>query len=463
MNCERSRWWRYAANVSRGGRGALVIITSGAMNRRTFLTTGGMALGLAASGCAARRATMTPARAPLRLLPVHASWDRIIRTTVGLRPHRDAGFVLRAESLDDKTLIHNYGHGGSGMSISWGTGAMAADLALATGTPRRSCRRRRRGPDGCAATAATRLRRHDLRDGGPPERHLEHVAGRLHADLRSRRGRASHAGMGCAVHARGGDRLPSASIAGGRCLRHHLGFAVPARPGSPAAPGRESGATEPESGLQTERVILQPGEHPFPTEYAIQRTSMRIEPSIYLETLMRDVLNFGGRIVIKKFDSPRDLMALPEQVVVNCSGLGALDLFGDKELMPVKGQLTVLVPQAEVNYQTSGGLSVPSTPGIGIHMMPRSDGIVLGGTAQRGVWTMEPDEAERQRVVEGHIELSANEGVNRDTATDRPVSAACVRTRPRSTPSSTIDCAWRASRVHARPSSRRRWATRPKR
>jgi hypothetical protein len=37
--------------------------------------------------------------------------------------------------------------------------------------------------------------------------------------------------------------------------------------------------------------------------------------------------------------------------------------------------------------------------------MPRTDGIVLGGTSQRGVWTMEPDEEERKRVVNDHIEL----------------------------------------------------------
>jgi hypothetical protein len=40
-------------------------------------------------------------------------------------------------------------------------------------------------------------------------------------------------------------------------------------------------------------------------------------------------------------------------------------------------------------------------------MMPRSDGIILGGTSQRDVWTLEPDEAERKRVVEAHIELFA--------------------------------------------------------
>jgi hypothetical protein len=38
-------------------------------------------------------------------------------------------------------------------------------------------------------------------------------------------------------------------------------------------------------------------------------------------------------------------------------------------------------------------------------MMPRGDGIALGGTSQRDTWTLEPDEAERKRVVDGHIEL----------------------------------------------------------
>ena len=32
---------------------------------------------------------------------------------------------------------------------------------------------------------------------------------------------------------------------------------------------------------------------------------------------------------------------------------------------------------------------------------------ILGGTAQRDVWTMEPDEEERKRVVDDHIELFA--------------------------------------------------------
>jgi hypothetical protein len=117
---------------------------------------------------------------------------------------------------------------------------------------------------------------------------------------------------------------------------------------------------------------------------------LRFEPSIYLDALMRDVIAFGGRIVVRKFDTPRDLAALPESIVVNCTGLGSATLFDDRELVPVKGQLVVLVPQAEVTYTAAG-------------MMPRADGIVLGHVNQRGNSSLEIDESERDRVLTNAI------------------------------------------------------------
>ena len=90
--------------------------------------------------------------------------------------------------LDGKTLIHNFGHGGSGMSLSWGTASMATDMALAhTRAQGRGDGLRRRRPDLRARAAAPRLRRHDLRRDRAARYDLEHVAGRLHADVRSRR------------------------------------------------------------------------------------------------------------------------------------------------------------------------------------------------------------------------------------------------------------------------------------
>src|SRR6186997_555707 len=72
-----------------------------------------------------------------RLGRVLVSADRIIRTDVGFRPFRPSGFVVRAETLGDKLLVHNYGHGGAGVTLSWGTADLAVEQVAASG---------RRGP-----------------------------------------------------------------------------------------------------------------------------------------------------------------------------------------------------------------------------------------------------------------------------------------------------------------------------
>src|SRR3546814_6841580 len=48
----------------------------------------------------------------------------------GLRPYRASGFVVRSEALGDQRLVHNYGHGGAGITLSWGTSKLATELGL---------------------------------------------------------------------------------------------------------------------------------------------------------------------------------------------------------------------------------------------------------------------------------------------------------------------------------------------
>src|SRR5579864_3489762 len=83
-----------------------------------------------AAGCAARRVVISPKLAGPRLARVLVSPERVVRTIVGLRPFRPSGFVVRAEKLGDKTVIHNYGHGGAGITLSWGTAQLAVTEAL---------------------------------------------------------------------------------------------------------------------------------------------------------------------------------------------------------------------------------------------------------------------------------------------------------------------------------------------
>ena len=56
---------------------------------------------------------------------------RVVRERVGLRPFRKSGVRLETEKLrDGRTVIHNYGHGGSGFTLSWGCAREVLDLVM---------------------------------------------------------------------------------------------------------------------------------------------------------------------------------------------------------------------------------------------------------------------------------------------------------------------------------------------
>ena len=76
---------------------------------------------------------------------------------------------------------------------------------------------------------------------------------------------------------------------------------------------------------------------------------MMIEPNTYLPAVMQDFRIAGGQIEVREFRNLAELQTLPQRVIVNCTGLGAKMLFGDDELTPVKGQLTILLPQPEIS------------------------------------------------------------------------------------------------------------------
>jgi len=340
------------------------------------------------------------------LVPVNVSWDRIIHTTVGLRPFRESGFRVEPEKLGRKTIIHNYGHGGGGMSLSWGTGFLAAEMALAHTSRRVAVLGS--GAVGLAASRQLQRRGFDVTlyaKAFPPhttsnmslagwtptsrvvtinkrtpqwDEQFRFAAEIAYRELSLMNGRDY--GVTWLDSYSTSDEIPPERIESPRRL-------LPPH-------------------LQTGREILGPGEHPFALRYATRSPTMRIEPAIFLDAMMRDFRLFGGRTVTREFSAPRDLMSLAETLIVNCTGLGSRALFDDQELTPVKGQLTLLAPQDDVNYKMFGGLSSTSgAPGMGLHMTPRRDGIALGGTAEFGEWSMEPNEELRRIVVEGHMEF----------------------------------------------------------
>src|SRR4029077_12475228 len=122
----RLRWRRRATTCS--GRSLLLMKRRSALK---LIAASAVLPSLEACARAFQSGTRWPATR-YRIAPVHVAPERVIREVVGLRPFRRSGFRVEAEAIGEKTLVHNYGHGGGGMSLSWGSADLAAKLALAT-------------------------------------------------------------------------------------------------------------------------------------------------------------------------------------------------------------------------------------------------------------------------------------------------------------------------------------------
>ena len=97
------------------------------MNRRDLLGSALALTPLAAS------ADLPTAFAPPRpLAAIRAQPDRIIDISACTRPFRPQGPRIQAERRHGKTIVHHYGHGGSGWSLSWGSAQKALVLVQAT-------------------------------------------------------------------------------------------------------------------------------------------------------------------------------------------------------------------------------------------------------------------------------------------------------------------------------------------
>jgi glycine/D-amino acid oxidase-like deaminating enzyme len=317
------------------------------------------------------------------------SADRVIRTVVGLRPFRAGGFVVRSEKLDDKLVVHDYGHGGGGITLSWGTAHLAAELAA-------SSEHRRCAVIGCGAVGLATARLMQRRGWAvtiyardlPPET-TSNIAGAQWSP-------ASVFDQD-AIAPAFRDQLSRAMAYSYRAFQDLVGNRYGVRWVSnylmDDRPFPQDDLFSRYVHLYPEFRELGPAEHPFSAPYVRHFDTMFIEPPVYLPAIMRDYRLAGGNIAVREFHDRSELARLDEPVIMNCTGLGARALFGDEELIPVKGQLLVLLPQADIDYLTIYR---------GIYMFPRTDGVLLGGTFERNEWTLTPNAAESARILAGH-------------------------------------------------------------
>jgi len=423
------------------------------INRRTFLQGSGALAGLSAlglSGCAkqvAKAGTPALASAPplpiydqyTPLVPIRAHTDRIFRITVCLRPFRAAGPRMDVEKLGDKTIVHNYGHGGSGWSLSWGSATVATASAMTAAEGSKDIAVLGAGAIGL--TSATMLQRAGAnvtiyaKERAPFTRSsratgswtpasrvaLASAVAPSFAATWESMARASFF-MYQSFYGMPGSPIewtdrwslsdtPRGALGGRGGAAGAPGAAGAAAGGGTGGRGGGRGAAAAAAGgqvldfinlndriadLTPRPIVMPPGSTPFPTPYVTRSSSMTFNVADYSRQLLSDFLIYGGKIETREFHSPQELTTLPQKVIVNCPGYGGRALWGDESIVPVRGQIAWLIPQEDAIY----GLSYK-----GLSVLSRRDGIVMqysGGQGEEQGWndTNEtPDRANAEESV----------------------------------------------------------------
>jgi D-amino-acid oxidase len=135
------------------------------------------------------------------------------------------------------------------------------------------------------------------------------------------------------------------------------------------------------------------GDHiPGGYAYAVSYLTYFFDVPVTLEALTAHVTTAHGVTIERATitDLREVVAAFATQVLVNAAGLGARELANDPDVIPVRGQTVLVPPLATAPCSISAD---------GFYVYPRADGIVLGGTAEHGVWDDAPDPATIERIL----------------------------------------------------------------
>jgi hypothetical protein len=381
------------------------------VGRREVLTGAGAALLLGAlPGCGSgllRPAREAPPAPRLQLPPLYGGADRITRITVCTRPFRAQGPRLDVEQIGAKTIVHNYGHGGSGWSLSWGSSSIAVQNAMATGE-------RDIAVIGCGAlglTSGLLL----LRSGANVTIYAKDLPPNVRSSLAT--GVWSPDSRICLEeHATPSFKKTWESMARQSFQMYQTLLGLPGdpvefidlyavsdaaerkRPSLPPADTRP-----PFADLQREllgdliprREEYAPGSHQFGARYLRRDSLMMFNLTAYARLLMSDFIANRGRIEIAEFHTPADFASLRQKTLINATGYGARALFNDQSVTPVRGQLARTIPQPDIHY----GLYYN-----GVSFIPRRDGLVFQAVGEDDYYgfnddTTIPDRAEAEHAV----------------------------------------------------------------
>jgi glycine/D-amino acid oxidase-like deaminating enzyme len=299
------------------------------------------------------------------------TWDSAARPPIaGLRPFRDQTFRLEPENVLDKFVVHNYGHGGAGITLSWGCAQEIVDIVTKHGfEPNEAVAVLGAGVMGLTAAALLRV-----------------------------------LGLNVAIYAKAFPPHTTSNIAGGqwapslinhddtnrfnRILRR--AFAMHQAKGQTFGVSPRLNYTLVRAGNfescprdvipAPKRFSHLPFAHLTSSGYAY--STLLVEPPIFLAKLLDDLKTAGVTRTSREFHDLSEVSDMTENIIVNCTGLGSKEVCRDRLVHAVKGQLVLLPPQPGLQYLFAGHHG---------YLFPRHDSVVVGGSEELNPADDRPD------------------------------------------------------------------------
>ena len=311
--------------------------------------------------------------------------DQVLGAVCGLRPCRKGGLRLEADHLGSKQVVHNYGHGGCGVTLSLGCAQIASDLVDSIGLKRTQVTVIGAGVIGI--TTALELLRRGYKV-------------RIYAEQSGLQTTSAIAGaLWLPVGIEFGQTQERITWMHNLLKQSKAAFCKldPVRYGIEKLTVYEPASSETEEHLFNNGSIdpqTSIDSFPFPCGAIPGQkfTTLFIHNTRFLTALFDDFTALGGELVSRRFEHSDDIQSLDESIIVNCTGLGAKSLFGDDQMFAARGVLVHMKPQ-NLGYGVHDGFK---------YMFPRENALILGGCFQEDSWNDAPDQAMIDEILAHH-------------------------------------------------------------